>query len=246
MEITDAYAHCGLRKYKPVEDLRAAMAKGGVSRAVLAQHRGEFDHRYIEDLVRRYPTIFRGMFLVDMTSPGAMDEITHWAGRGYFRGIRMAAETLATGRALWDWAATLGLHFVVDGDVAAMVEPLGQFAEDHPRSALVFTHMAQPRGGHERFLELSSRKNVHVQISGMHQFGKLPYEELKPWISKLHEAFGADRLLYASNFPVMESVEVYVEEIRLLSEGRLGVPKRDAEAVMNANALRVWFAGQRK
>lgn len=246
MEITDAYAHCGLRKFKPVEELRSAMAKGGVKRAVLAQHRGEFDHRYIEDLVRRYRDVFRGVFLMDMASSDAMDEITRWAGRGYFRGIRVAAETLPAGRPLWDWAETLGLHFVVDGEVAAMAEPLGQFAADHPKSALVFTHLAQPRGEHEKFLDLSARKNVCVQISGMHQFGKPPYEELKPWISKLHEAFGAERLMYAGNFPVMGTDEVYLEEIRLLSEGKLGVPRRDAEAVMNGNALRVWFAGQQK
>src|SRR6202043_1719838 len=38
MEIVDAYAHCGLSKYEPIEKVRAAMAAGGVSRAVLVQH----------------------------------------------------------------------------------------------------------------------------------------------------------------------------------------------------------------
>jgi hypothetical protein len=46
VEITDAYAHCGLRKYKPVEALRAIIKENGVSRTVLVAHRGEYDHSY--------------------------------------------------------------------------------------------------------------------------------------------------------------------------------------------------------
>ena len=227
-----------------MEDLRAAMRKGGVSRTVLCQHRGEFDHRYIETQVRVNPKIFAGVFLVDMDKPRAMDDITLWAGRGYFRGIRMTAESLRNRRPLWDWAATLGLHFVVDGDVAENVAEVSQFAADHPANMIVFTHLAQPRGGHERILALETRPNVCVQVSGMHSFGKPPYSELRPWVEKLHGAFGAERLLYGSNFPVMGNDAIYVEEIELLRSGRLGVPEKSIPAVMNGNALRIWFQGK--
>ena len=246
VEITDAYAHCGLRKYKPYEELRAFMEKGGVARAVLAQHRGEYDHGYIESIVRRYPKQHAGVFLVDMDAARAIDEITRWAGRGFFRGIRVPAETLANRRPLWDWAATLGLHFVIDGDVARMMGALDQFAVDHPSNAMVFTHLAQPRGGHEVFLSLGKRPNVCVQVSGMHSFTKTPYAELIPWIEKLHKSFGPERLLYASNFPVMGDEQTYVTEIELLREGKLGIPGKSVDAVMDTNARRIWFGAKPK
>ena len=246
MEITDAYAHCGLRKYKPYEELRAAMEKGGVARVVLAQHRGEFDNGYIEGIVRRDPKKHAGVFLVDMDAPRAIDEITKWAGRGWFRGIRVAAETLATRRPLWDWAATLGLNFVIDGELARMTEALDQFARDHPSNRMVFTHLAQPRGGHEAFLALSTRVNVFVQVSGMHSFAKAPYTELIPWIEKLSKSFGNERLLYASNFPVMGDEQTYLTEIELLRGGKLGSPAKAVDAVTDGNARRIWFDAKPK
>jgi hypothetical protein len=47
----------------------------GVRRAVLAQHRGEFDHSYIEGVVRSDPARFTGVFLVDLDGPQALDEV---------------------------------------------------------------------------------------------------------------------------------------------------------------------------
>jgi predicted TIM-barrel fold metal-dependent hydrolase len=96
------------------------------------------------------------------------------------------------------------------------------------------THLGTPA--------LAERRNIHVQISGMHQLGKPPYTELLPRIRELYKRYGAERLVYASNFPVMETEEVYTAEIDLLRSGRLGIPEKDIPQVMNANAERLWFA----
>jgi L-fuconolactonase len=218
------------------------MRAAGVKRAVLAQHHGEFNNAYLEGIVRREPARFRAVFLVDTEAGGAMDEITRWGGRGWFRGIRFRAEAARKHRALWDWAATLGLHIVADRPVDGVVEALGQFAGDHPRSRVVVTHMGWSDGS-EAVLELAAQANVMVQVSAMHSHGQMPYEALRPWIEKLHGAFGRERLMYGSNYPVMGEEVVYQQEILLMREGRLGVPAADARAVMDENARRVWFEG---
>jgi L-fuconolactonase len=242
VEITDAYAHCGLRKYRPYADLDRAMRAAGVQRAVLVQHHGEFGNAYLESIVRREPDRFRAVFLVDAGAPGAMDAITFWAGRGWFRGIRFRAGSIAAHRPLWDWAATLGLHIVADRPVDAVLEPLAQFAADHPRSQLIVTHLGYAEGGGP--WPLAARPNVLVQISGMHSHGQAPYDGLRPWIERLFREFGPARLLYGSNYPVMGEDSVYRNEIGLLRGGRLGVPAAHAPAVMDANARRVWFEGR--
>lgn len=249
VEITDAYAHCGLRKYKPVEDLRNMMDATGVRRAVLVQHRGEYDHHYIEDIVRANPDRFAGVFLVDHDSAKGVDDVTRWAQRGSLRGIRLAAETLATQRTLWVWAAQLGLHFVVDGEVVERAADLEQFARQHPRTTIIFTHLMHPLvkespdfGTHRRLLALAQRPNVMVQVSGMHLFSKPPYAELAPWVETLYKRFGPKRLMYASNFPVMKTDAVYRLELELVSGGKFGIPPEALAAVMNDNAVRVWFS----
>src|SRR5262249_43434059 len=148
--------------------------------------------------------------------PNAIDDVTYWAKRGTapsaFSGIRLPAESLRTHRKLWLWAAELGLKFVVDGDLDAGVPLLDQFAREMPRTPIQITHMAQRKD----VSRLAARPNVHVQISGMHQFAKAPYNELRPVIEKLWREFGDSRLVYASNFPVMEEIAIYLKEIELL------------------------------
>lgn len=234
MPITDAYAHCGLRKYRPVEQLDPVMDRHGVVRTVLAEHLGEYDNSYIESLVKARPQRFAGVFLVDHQSPRASDDITRWAKTGAFRGIRFPSATVLTHRPLWDWAAQLGLHLVVSAPFPpAETAAINAFAADHPQTTLQLTHLGGP--GFEK------RENIIVQISGMHKEGKAPYGELVPRIGALYNTLGPKRLVYGSNFPVMEEESVYALEIDLLKSGRLGIPERDIEAVMNSNAQRLWF-----
>jgi len=234
MTITDAYAHCGLRKYKPVADLDAIMDRHGVSRTVLAQHLGEYDNSYIESIVKARPKRFAGVFLVDLANPKAADEVRRWKETGALRGIRFPSESLLTHGPLWQWAAQLGLHLVVSAPFPKSVaDALSTFASHNPRTEIQLTHLGTPA--------LAERRNVHVQISGMHKLGKPPYTELVPRIQELYRRYGAERLLYSSNFPVMETEEIYSAEIELLRSGRLGIPEKDMALVMNANGERLWF-----
>ncbi len=115
-----------------------------------------------------------------------------------------------------------------------MTEALSTFAAHNPKTQIQLTHLGTPA--------LAERRNVHVQISGMHKLGKAPYADLVPQIQELYRRYGAERLVYASNFPVMETEEAYAAEIDLLRSGRLGIPEKDAPRVMNGNAERLWFA----
>lgn len=247
--ITDGYGHCGLRKYRPIAEVKRIMDRHGVARANLVQHMGEFDNSYIAGIVRDEPERFAGVFLVDMDAPGASATIEHWASTGHFRGMRVPASTALTHLPLWTKAAELGLHLVVSApfpaDPAAAIR---RFAAAHPGNALQLTHLGTPpRGDGPRFasldplLTLSSQRNIHIQVSGMHQFADPPYQELLPAVSRIWEAFGEERVIYGSNFPVMETDQAYELEIHLIRSGRLGIPERAAPAVMDANARRLWF-----
>src|SRR4051794_13535576 len=156
------------------------MRAGGVSRCVICEHRGEYDHSYIESIVRKEPQRFRAVFLVDLDKPSAIDEVTFWAKRrptpAAFSGIRLPVESLRTRRKLWLWAAELGLKVVVDGDLESGVPLLDQFAREMPRTPIQITHLAQLRD----VSRLAQPPNVHILISGMPQFAKPPYSEPRP------------------------------------------------------------------
>ncbi len=248
-EITDAYAHCGMRRYKPLAELKRVADRYGVARTVLVEHMGEFDNSYIGAIVHEQPDRFSGVFLVEMDAPDASATIANWASTGNFRGIRMLAPSILSHLALWEYAAELGLHFVVSGPFPAeQAVAIGRFAETHPKNMLQLTHLGSPDVADSPgfaslapLLGLSSAKNVHVQVSGMHQLSKAPYADLVPAISRVYEAFGRERVLYGSNFPVMVEDSVYGLEIALLQAGKLGIPTDAIPAVMDGNARRLWF-----
>ncbi len=247
--LTDAYGHCGLRKFRPLADVKRVTDLHGVARANLVQHMGEFDNHYLAGIVRDEPERFSAVFLVDIDAPDALQSIDQWASTGFFRGMRMTSASILTHLPLWQRAAHLGLHLVVSSPFPANeAAAIARFAAANPGNAIQLTHLGLPQHDESpRFpslppvLAMASQPNIHVQVSGMHQRSTPPYTALIPAIQQLWEAYGESRLLYASNFPVMETDQVYELEIHLVRSGRLGIPARAAEAVMDANARRLWF-----
>ncbi|MDX2151549.1 MAG: amidohydrolase family protein [Bryobacteraceae bacterium] len=243
--LIDAYAHCGLRKYRPYDDVDRILREQRVERAVLVQHLGEFDNSYIEGIVAREPHRFAGVFVVDLSAPRVIDDITHWHDTRRFRAIRVPASSLLTHRGPWYWAAQLGLQFIVYDSPWKYAGALRHFANQQANNTIVLAHLGLPdfadTYSQRITLELSAHPNICVQISGMHQFDDPPYRKLSAFIACLYEAYGADRLLYGSNFPVMKEESVYALEWDLARRGKLGVPASAAESFLYANALRVYF-----
>lgn len=249
-QFIDGYCHCGLSKYRPIEDVGRVMDRYAVARAVLVQHLGEYDNSYIGGIVAAAPDRFAGVMLVDVESPSAEEDLDKWAEPGVFRGVRMVARTLLERPDVWDLAAERGLNIVVydESGIAPYADSLGDFAAKHPATRLVLPHLGvldrdeHPGfASHGRILSLGPLPNVFIQISGMHMFARPPYTELVPLVEGCLAAFGPERALYGSNYPVMRDDAVYGNELELVSTGRLGVPLGNVEQVMVRTASRLWF-----
>ena len=249
-EIIDAYAHCGLSKYRPIEEVRQIMARFGVARAVLVQHMGEYDNSYIGAIVKAEPEEFVGVMLVDTEGEAVESQMDHWIERYPFRGIRLIAHTLDTHRQIWESAVRRGLNIIVyeDMGITPYAGELARFAGEHANSRLVISHLSVLRGVHAADLasydsirQLADEPNVYVQVSGMHMFAEPPYRSIVPLIERLVDSIGPERMLYGSNFPVMGLDAVYGLELDLLCDGRLGVPVDAVRQVAGQTARSLWF-----
>lgn len=250
MEIVDAYAHCGLSKYEPIEKVRAAMSAGGVSRAVLVQHLGEFDNSYIGSVVTSDPERFAGVLLVDHRTENVTDTLTQSVASGKFQGLRLTAEALLANPVLFSLAGDLGLVIVLYAPqgIVPILPQLQKEVEHAPFTRLVITHLGNPsligsqlEDAANRALELARFPNVYLQISGMKMFCPHPHVPLYPLIAQAVDAFGMNRLLWGSNYPVVGTVEDYTADLRLLLDGRLPVPRDAIGQIAGENAKRLWF-----
>ena len=250
MEIVDAYLHCGIRKFQPIEAVTGVLESAGVSRAVLVQHLGEFDNSYIGGIVKAQPERFAGVCLVDHTAPDAAERLGHWARSRLFQGIRFTTDTLQTAPQLWCDAVRLGLTIVLyapDG-IAPHIAPLQAFLDNHRDCTLVLSHLGNPDvresprfEAYREVYSLAKHPGVYYQVSGMKMFCPYPHEELYQLISEAATAFGASRLIWGSNYPVVGDRNDYAKDIGLLLDGKLPVAKEAIPLIAGGNARRLWF-----
>ena len=250
MEIIDSYSHCGISKYEPIERVRGVMRSGGVARAVLVQHLGEYDNRYLQDVVAADPDHLAGVCMVDHQLPDASGILKHWQQTGCFRGVRLSTDVLAVAPQLFSTAAEAGLVIVLyapDG-IGSFVVQVDALLRDHPDARVVLTHLGNPPVGQSAEAEayravfrLARYPHVYFQISGMKMFCPYPHEPLYTWITSAIDTFGPDRLLWGSNYPVVGDTDDYLADLRLVTGGQLPFSKPSIPAIAGGNARRLWF-----
>lgn len=88
-----------------------------------------------------------------------------------------------------------------------------QFVDSHPAQVFVVDHIAKPRiregifsPWRERMKELAKRENVYCKISGMAteaDWNAWTPEILRPYFDVVLSAFGPERLMFGSDWPVL-------------------------------------------
>lgn len=252
-EVVDAYTHCGLSNYEPIETVRATMATAGVSRAVLVQHLGEFDNAYIARAAAGDRAHLVGVGMVDESSATAAADLEALAAMG-LRGVRLPGGTLRRRPELATAAVDLGLVvmlYTVNG-VAKYLDEVRALLEARPDCRLVLTHLGNPPrpeepefAEHDFVLGLAEHPGTYFQLSGMELRCPYPHEAYYPLIERAASAFGTARLLWGSNYPPVGGVTEYRAELDLLLGGRLPLPADAIPDIASGNAIRLWFEDTR-
>jgi len=263
-DIVDAHCHASPLWFEPVEPLIFQMDSHGVARGVLTQVLGQFDNGYQEDCVARFPGRLASVGAVNAAAPDAGDRVRHWAGRG-MAGLRLRPEARSPGNeplAVWRAAAECGLAISCGGAAANMLaDDFATLVETFPAMTFVLEQLGgwtrpdcdgQP-GTWAGLLRLARFPNVALKIPTLGQIA--PRQIGKPLpaagpvldaskgriLTEALDAFGAERLLWGSDFPVVASREGYgnaLDWTRALFDGR-----SDAEvaAIFGGNADRIFF-----
>ncbi len=240
------------------EELFSHTRTNGVGRIVLIQMSFyRFDNRYLLDTMERFPGVFSGVAIVDdsASDPGAaMREL---AARGV-RGFRIHpgsnpvdAWIGSPGRAkMWETAADEGLAIcpLIGPDVLPVI---GRMCERFPRTLVVIDHFArigadgEIREGHlESLARLADHDHVHVKTSAFYALGKKlpPYDDLAPMIRRMRDAYGAGRLMWASDCPYQVGPgHRYADAIGLVREGLDFLSDQEKAAILHGTAERVFF-----
>ncbi len=254
--VVDTHVHAGLTKYEPIESLIDQMFRHRVDHAVLVQHAGEFDNRYLIECAQRFPGRFAIACLVDAQQPGAADQLSAWVERSpAVQGVRLYLADLFGGApgaaALWQRADELGLNVSVAGSLRDLASPqMVEVVERHTRARLHLEHLGhpdpkepEPYETYRRVLALARYPHVVMKVSGFYSFTRLawsPYVDTIRFFELALEAFGARRLMWGSDFPPVSFREGYHNALRFAAQ-LLPLPSyEDRAALLGRTALTYW------
>lgn len=235
--------------------LAAAMDAAGVAAALAIQPRVYgYDHAYLVEARRTLSQRLRIVPLLNAVRPTNVEEMEALAARdgvAGFRVIAIGAEPAGwlvgpDAARLWTRISELDLPvgLLLDPRQLPLVEVL---AAREPGLRLVLDHLggvgsaAWPEWG-PVLLRMSLRPNVYVKISALGHLSRavFPYADLHGPVRKILASYGADRLLWGSDWPHSYAYGSY-EESAAAAASALGIDRADAHhLVLGRTACRLY------
>ncbi len=236
------------------ETLLDLMKTNGVSKTVIIQViHYRYDNRFLASVLKRYPGTFQGVCRVDPIDPAAPDHLSELTTEG-FRGVRISPAANASGDwfngplmpPLWKRCADLKVPMTVLAPIARMPTVAVQL-EKLPDLTVVIDHMAdcpvdQP-AELEKLIALKRYPNVFVKISHTWSLSKqlYPWLDAQEHVKRLHEAFGPQRLMWATDWPIIEnSKATYAEALTVVRDDMKFLNEDDKHWMLSKTIERVW------
>jgi L-fuconolactonase len=240
----------------PPETLVELMRTNGVARTVIIQViHYRWDNRYLLSVLKRYPGLFQGVCRVNPEDPAAPDQLSALTEEG-FRGVRISPAAGAAGDwirgplmpPLWRRCNELKVPMTVLAPVTRMPD-LASLIEANPELTVVIDHMADcPLDRPDllkMLLDLARYPTVFVKISDMWVLSKepYPYPDAQTQVKRLLERFGAQRLMWATNWPVSLAQLPYEQIVALYRDHFNFVSREEHQQILSGTVQRVWPFG---
>lgn len=239
------------------ETLLDHMKANGVSRTVIIQViHYKYDNRYLASVLKKYPGTFQGVCRVDPLDPAAPDHLSAHTAEG-FRGVRISPAANATGDwfngplmpPLWQRCYDLKVPMTVLAPISRMPQ-VGLLLEKHPDLTVVIDHMAdcpvdQPTEL-EKLIELKRYPNLFVKVSHTWSLSKqaYPWVDAQTHVKRLHEAFGPQRLMWATDWPIIENSSArYEQALTVVRDEMKFLNDEDRRWMLSKTIERVWPFG---
>lgn len=125
-----------------------------------------------------------------------------------------------------------------------------QFVDKHPNQLFVLDHIAKPLIGKnqmepwkQNIRELSRRPNVYCKVSGMvteADYQNWTHEQLVPYFDVVLDAFGPDRLLFGSDWPVCLVAVEYPAWLNFIRQQVSSLSASEQASILGLNAIKVY------
>lgn len=236
----------------------------GVAHSVLVSL-DEYDE-YVIHAVEQYPGRFSAVAVMDTSAPVPVEDLRRRLDKVPLVGFRVwtlgADEQLQVPDTFRDLLAELERSGVAawfysdEHQLRALASVVG----DYPNLTVVLNHLGFCQSGFacdewgrprlqadippsslEIVEDLAQHSNVVALFSGHYAFSReeFPYSDLQVVSQRLLDAFGPERLMWASDWPWIKEQPGYCELLELVSHHLPGLNSTDVDLIVGGNAQRV-------
>ena len=245
------------RNFLP-QDLQMEMDDVDIEGVIAVQARQTLDEtRWLLELAEKHVFIKGVVGWIPLASPEVTAALTEFSDSTLLRGVRhvlhdekddhyMLRPRFNEGIALLKECNLVYDILIFDRHLPQTI----QFVDMHPEQPFVLDHMAKPRiaeGEIEpwetNIRELARRPQVTCKVSGMvteADWTRWSVEALKPYFDVVLEAFGPDRLMFGSDWPVCLVAAEYQKWAEAAEDLADGLSDDEFKALFGGTAARVY------
>lgn len=243
-------------------DLRPVLEENEIDGVVAVQARPEAaENEFLLGLASDHDWILGVVGWLDLSAEDAPDQVARFAMRPKAAGLRQGLQGMADPAFCLSEEFNRGLSALHDFGLAfdLLVLPdqlpaVTRCVDRHPAQLFVLDHLGKPtiggpagveEGWAKSLRELARRENVCVKLSGLIT-EVIPAQEdwnpdlIGPWFDVAFEAFGPDRILFGSDWPVCLLRGEYADWFQCVDFWLSGLSPEERGAIFGGNARRVY------
>ena len=238
--------------------LEPVIRASGIEGVVTVQARqSEKETEWLLELARQNDFIKGVVGWLPLAAPKLEACLEKYAGENMLKGIRHVIQGEADPDFILGTDFNRGINLLKKEnlvyDILVLESQLPntiKFVDLHPDQVFVLDHIAKPRISRneispwrERISELAKRENVHCKLSGMvteADFQDWTDTQLHPYFEVVLEAFGPERLLFGSDWPVCLVATTYLDWVNLVRREIFALSQFEQKQIMGGNAERIY------
>jgi L-fuconolactonase len=245
------------RDFLPEESARE-MARVGLDACVAVQARQSLDEtRWLLSLADAHPSIAGVVGWVDLQADDVRDQLREFANHPKLVGIRHIAQSEPDDRFLVRPQVVRGIGLLCEFGLAfdiliyrRQLAAAAELAARLPGQRFVLDHLAKP-DIHGREIDrwerdirrLADHPNVFAKLSGLvteADWKRWTSDDIRPYLDVAFDAFGWNRLMIGSDWPVCTVAADYTRTINVVLDYVAARPQHERDAVAGGNAQRFW------
>ena len=254
--IRDAWIDASMEKiardFLP-EDLKPLLDQSKIDGCVAVQaDQSETETDFLLGFAGRYDFVKGVVGWVDLRSPQLSERLEHYCNNSFFKGVRHIVQAEKDGFMLQE-SFLKGIQQLKDFNLTFdilifphQLEEAVALVKKNPEQAFVLDHIAKPYIKDKKIdqwakhiNQLAAHQNVYCKLSGLlteADWNHWQEEDFTAYLTVIMEAFGTDRMMYGSDWPVCLLAGSYPHVVRIVENFISSMSTNDQKKIMGQNA----------